>query len=139
VTSRLVRTPKLYFLDTGLCAWLAGWSTWEALQRGAMAGAFFETWVVGEVLRSWWHRLRTPALFFYRDRDGREIDLLFEQDGQLWPVEIKAAATPRADWIHAFSALDRFPHGRGHGAVVCLHPTDLPLGDRATLFPAGWL
>jgi uncharacterized protein len=139
VTGRLVRTPKLYFLDTGLCAWLAGWRPPAALEGGAMAGAFLETWVVGEILRSWWHQLRTPALYFYRDRDGREIDLVFEQDGRLWPVEIKASATPRADWTRFFRALDRFPQGRAHGAVVCLHPSDLPLDDRVTAFPAGWL
>ena len=127
VTKRLVKTPKLYMLDTGLCSWLTGWSTPETLASGAMSGAIFETWVLSEILKSWWHRMREPALWFYRDRDRREIDLVFERDGQLYPVEIKRGATPRRGWTRTFSALDRFEGGRGDGAVVCLTPRPVPL------------
>lgn len=139
ITQRLIKTPKLYFLETGLCSWLAGWTTPEALEAGNQAGAMFETWVLSEVLKSWYNALRKPNLFFYRDRDGREIDFVFEQDGSLYPVEVKASATPRPDWTSSFSALDRFPQERRHGAVVCLALMSQPLGSDAHAVPVGWL
>jgi hypothetical protein len=83
LTKRLVKTPKLYFLDTGLCAYLTQWTSPESLEAGAMSGAILETFVVGELIKSYWHNGRSVNLFFYRDRDGKEIDLLIEQDNKL--------------------------------------------------------
>ena len=135
VTRRLIKAPKLYFLDTGLCAWLTEWSTPETLATGAMAGAILETHAVVEILKSWWHRGREPSLYFYRDRDGREVDLLFASDGRLHPVEIKRAATPRRTWTRPFRALDRLAPPRGHGAVLCLAPEITPLDELVTAAP----
>ena len=115
-----MKTPTLYFLDTGLCAYLTGWASPTTLAAGAMRGAIFETHVVAEILKSWWHHARQPQLHFYRDRDGREVDLLFEADGKLWPVEIKHAATVRREWATPFAALERLKKPIGTGAVVCL-------------------
>ena len=137
VTKRLVKTPKLYFLDTGLCAYLTEWSTPETLAAGAMNGAIFETYALGEILKSWWFRMRRPNLYFYRDRDGREIDFLFVQDGTLYPLEAKRAATPRSDWTRPFAALARFPEPTGDGAIVCLCPDIMPLDHRTTAIPIG--
>ncbi|MFQ5744166.1 MAG: ATP-binding protein [Acidobacteriota bacterium] len=139
VTKRLVKTPKLYFLDTGLCSYLTGWASPATLATGAMRGAIFETHVVAEVLKSWWHRAYTPLLYFYRDRDGREIDLLFDVDGRLWPVEIKHAATVRREWATPFAALARLDRPIGCGAVVCLAPEPLPLTREITVLPVGSL
>ena len=136
VTKRLVKTPKLYFLDTGLCAYLTEWSTPETLAAGAMAGPIFETHVVVEVLKSWWHRTRQPRVYYYRDRDGREIDLLMEQDGVLYPVEIKSAATVRREWLKPFAALDRLPLQRGPGVVLSLTPRPIPLDHANRALPA---
>jgi len=127
VTKRLVKTPKLYFLDTGLCAYLTEWSSPKTLEAGAMAGPVFETHVVSEILKSWWHRGRTPSLYFYRDKDGREIDLLIVHNGTLYPIEIKRTASPRPDAVASFSALSRFPLRRGGGALICLVQSPLPL------------
>ena len=80
VTKRLIKRPKLYFLDTGLGAYLTEWSSPETLEAGAMSGALFETYVVSEILKSWWHKGRRPQIFYYRDKDGKEIDLLFIAD-----------------------------------------------------------
>ncbi len=135
VTRRLIKAPKLYFLDTGLCAWLTEWSTPETLAAGAMAGAILETHAVAEILKSWWHRGREPSLYYYRDRDGREVDLVFASDGRLHPVEIKRAATPRRKWGATFRALDRLEHPRGHGAVLCLAPEVTSLEELATAAP----
>lgn len=139
VTKRLVKAPKLYFVDTGLAAWLTGWSSPAALMDGAMAGPFLETFCVLEVLKSWWHRLATPRAFFYRDRDGREVDLLLEQDRALYPVEIKRAATPQHRWAATFGALDRLDRRRAEGAVLCLTERRLPLEKGVEAVPIGLL
>lgn len=137
VTQRLVKAPKLYFLDTGLASYLTEWSTPETLSSGAMAGPIIETHAVVEVLKSWWHQARQPRLYFYRDRDGREIDLLVEQDGALYPIEVKRAATLRAEWSKPFDVLDALPPSRGHGAVLCLVPMVTPIDRQATAVPIG--
>ncbi len=85
----MLKTPKLYFLDSGLAAWLTGWSSPVTLEAGAMSGAFLETWVVSEVIKSWWHNGKRAPLYYYRDKDTNEVDLLIHQDGTLYPIEIK--------------------------------------------------
>ena len=137
LTKRLVKTPKLYFLDTGLCAYLTQWSSWETLEAGAMSGAIFETYVFSELVKSWWHRMQTPEIYYYRDKDGREIDFLLVRDGMLYPLEVKRSASPARDWTQVFSALQRFPQAVGHGGVVCLYPQLLPLTPTATAIPVG--
>jgi predicted AAA+ superfamily ATPase len=139
VTKRLVKTPKLYFLDTGLCSYLTGWSSPETLASGAMAGPILETHVVVEILKSWWHQAETPPLYFYRDRDRREIDLVFDLDGRLYPVEIKRAATVRREWAGTFAPLRRLRRPVAPGMVLCLAPAPLPLGAGVQAAPVGWL
>ena len=139
ITKRLVKTPKLYFLDTGLCAYLTEWSSPQTLAAGAMRGAIFETYVFGEILKSWWHRIRMPQLYYYRDKDGREIDFVFLQDQTLYPVEAKLGAAPKQEWAKSFRVLDRLGLPRGHGAVVCLCREPLPLTREATAVPVGCL
>lgn len=104
-----------------------------------MAGAMSETYVVSEIVKSWWHRMQTPQLYYYRDRDGKEIDLLFVQDRKLHPLEVKMGATPKKDWIRQFPVLDTLKMPVGEGGVVCLCGECLPLGRDATAIPAGLL
>lgn len=137
-TKRLMKSPKLYFLDTGLCAHLTGWSSPQTLASGAMAGAVFETHVFCEMLKGWRNALKEPGLFYYRDKDGREIDFVFEADGVLHPVEAKLAATPGPDWTSRFTALDRLGR-RGEGAVICLCKEWIPLDRGNAAVPVGIL
>ena len=139
LTKRLVKTPKLYFLDTGLCAYLTRWSSPETLEAGAMSGAIFETYVLAEILKSWWGRLRTPDIYYYRDKDGREIDFLIVKDGKLHPLEVKRSASPARDWVQAFSALGRLGMPVGEGGVICLYPQLLPLTESTQAIPVGLL
>ncbi|RJP35990.1 MAG: ATP-binding protein [Phycisphaerales bacterium] len=139
VTKRLVKTPKLYFLDTGMCAYLTDWSTPETLEAGAMSGAVLETYVVVEVLKSWWNRGKQPPVHYYRDKDGREIDLLIRRDGEIYAVEVKKSATPRREWTRSFSVLDRLAPQWREGGVVCLCRQRLPLDDRVSAIPVGLL
>lgn len=97
VEKRVVKTPKLYFMDTGLAAFLTRWTNPEVMQNGAMAGAFFETYVVNEIIKSFANNGEEPPIYFYRDKDKIEIDLLIEQNNTLYPVEIKKTASPNAD------------------------------------------
>jgi predicted AAA+ superfamily ATPase len=139
VTRRLVKAPKLYFLDTGLCAYLTDWTSPETLESGAMSGAIFETHVVVEILKSWWNRGEEPRLYFYRDRDGREIDLVLVQDRTLYPIEIKKTTRPSAAVASTFQSLDRLQMSRGPGAVVCLTADLLPVDRKTTAVPAGFV
>ncbi len=136
LSKRLVKAPKLHFLDTGLAAWLTGWSSPATLESGAMSGALFESWVVSELLKSWWHRGCPAPFHFYRDRDMREIDLLIVQDGHAHPVEIKKTAQPTREAVRHFSALGNLGLKPGHGAVICLCREALPLTPTVDAVPA---
>lgn len=109
---RLVKTPKLYFLDTGLAAWLLGITGADALATHHAVGALFETWVVAEALK--WRAARGDAqpLYFWRDNIGNEADLLLEQDGGLTLVEAKAGQTFQPDWLRSLATIDRHLRGQ---------------------------
>jgi hypothetical protein len=136
-TKRLVKTPKLYFLDTGLCAYLTEWTTPATLEAGAMSGAVLETHVFAELLKSWWHRGTAPPVYYYRDKDGKEIDFVFFQNQMFYPIEVRKSASPRREWAQGFSVLNRFKRGWSEGAVVCLCRDMLPLSEKVTAVPLG--
>lgn len=121
ITKRLTKTPKLYFLDTGLAAYLAGWTTAEALQFGTSAGAFFETFVVSEILKSYYHTAENPPVYFFRDEKGNEIDLLIQKDQKFYPIEIKKHATPSVKDISAFKIFSKIETIE-RGCEICLTP-----------------
>lgn len=139
ISKRLIKTPKLYFLDTGLATYLTEWSSAATLEAGAMSGAVLETWVVSEVLKSWWHNGKRAPLYYYRDKDTREVDLLIHQDGVLYPLEIKKSAKPDKDTVRHFRALELLKQPVGSGVVLSLAPMRLPLTERAEAVPVGWL
>ena len=138
VTKRLVKAPKLYFLDTGLCAYLTEWSTPETLEAGALSGAILETWVVTEILKSWWNNGKRPSLYFYRDRDKKEIDLLIDLDDTLYPLEIKKTASPRKDAVRHFGVLNRLNRTIGPGGLLCMVKTVLPITGDVNAIPV-WI
>jgi predicted AAA+ superfamily ATPase len=139
VTQRIIKTPKLYFLDTGLAAFLTGWDTPKTLESGAMNGAMLETYVFGEILKSYWHNGKTPRVYFYRDADQREIDFVFESDGTLFPVEVKKTASPTLSLTKSFKSLTALKKPVGPGALICLREEDIPLSREVTAVPAGYL
>jgi hypothetical protein len=139
LTKRLVKAPKLYFLDSGLCAYLAEWSSPETLEAGAMNGAILESFVFVEVLKSWWNVGKQPQLFYYRDKEGREIDLLIMQDRKIHPIEVKKAGTIRPRDSAIFAALDRFKSSVGPAAIVCLCRETLPIREGVMTVPLGML
>lgn len=115
---RLIKTPKLYFLDTGLVAYLTGWRDPITASRGAFAGAFFETFVISEIIKSYWHRGLEPRIFYFRTKEKVEVDLLIEKDGALLPVEIKLSSMVKSDDIKGIRHLKKQGLPVGAGAVV---------------------
>ena len=134
---RMIKTPKMYFLDTGLACWLLGWNTPQQLTSGAMWGHIFETFVFGEILKSYYNDgIVKPPLYYYRDTDKREIDIVISDGDYLHPIEIKAASDPVKSMTSAFNRLDTIPDKKaGTGAVVCLAKERLPLTDNVWILP----
>ena len=141
VLNRSVKTPKLYFLDTGLAAYLTKWTTADVLKNGAMAGAFFETFVVAEIIKSYYNKgIAEPPLYFYRDKEQKEIDLLIECNGVLYPLEMKKHADPKAADIKAFAVLDDIPGvQRGSGGVICTYHQLVTLKDNDKVIPISYI
>ncbi|MDR2734143.1 MAG: ATP-binding protein [Spirochaetota bacterium] len=137
LNKRLIKTPKLYFLDTGLACWLLGWNTPEQLTNGAMWGHIFESFVFGEILKSYYNDgVVKPPLYYYRDKDKNEIDLVIADGNTLHPIEIKTTSDPAKTMVKAFRCLLDIPGKTvGTGAVLCLAKERLPLTDNVWTTP----
>lgn len=141
ITKRAIKTPKLYFLDTGLVAYLTKWTSPEVLKNGAMSGAFFESFVIAEIIKSYYNKgILEPPIYFYRDKEMNEIDLLIESNGALHPIEIKKHADPTKKDIEHFDILDKLPDiERGSGGVVCLYDNLVTLKNNDKVIPVKYL
>ena len=153
--NRAIRTPKLYFRDTGLCCYLTRWLTPDTLKNGAMAGAMFETFVINEILKSYSNEgLEYDFnVFYYNGKDKKkkkengeeievdgEIDLILQEDGILYPIEIKISATPKADMASELDVLDGIPDKkRGMGAIICLYDKKLFLRENLIALPLEYI
>lgn len=147
---RVVKMPLLHFLDTGLAAYLLKWGNPEALEKGAMSGAFFESYVFSEIYKSYLNAGKEPPIFYYRDKDQKEIDLLIYQNGILSPIEIKKAASPGKAAIknfhvlepvtraEAFGGLEALKVEIGTGSVICMANDLLPVDEKNWYVPV-WL
>lgn len=120
VLKRTIKTPKLYFYDTGFVCYLTKWSSPEVAMNGAMSGALLENYAVSEIMKTYQNAAKEPFLHYYRDRDAKEIDLLIEGDGKLCPIEIKKTATPDKRLTRVFSVVEKSPLALGTGAVLCM-------------------
>lgn len=119
---RTVKTPKMYFFDTGLVAYLTRYSSPEILANGAINGAILENFVVSELLKSYQNNAKECLLWYYRDSNSNEIDMVIESDGMLHPLEIKRSVNPGSELISAFKLLDKASVPRGKGAILCMRP-----------------
>ena len=143
ITKRLVKSPKIYFLDTGLCSYLTRWTTPESLEAGAMSGAILETYIFSEILKTYLHNGKKPHLYYYRDSDQKEVDLLIDQDNTLYPIEFKKTSTPSLTASKHFSTLGKLAEKEGkklgHGAVICLVDKDVPLSQEVDAIPVSYI
>lgn len=119
---RLVKTPKLYFYDTGLVCYLTKWSSADTLESGAMNGAILENYVVAEIAKTYWNCGIEPYMYYYRDKDAKEIDIVLEHDGVLNPIEIKKTSNPGTELTKVFELLDKSSTPRSKGAIICMKP-----------------
>lgn len=133
---RLVKTPKLYFCDTGFCAYLSSWTTRDVLMNGAASGHYYENYVIAELLRHYAYGRNKVNLSFYRDNKMKEIDLIIEETGILHPVEIKKSASPDKNAIKSFSVLKEGGRTVGNGAVFCMSEAVLPITETNYIVPS---
>ena len=136
ISKRLVKTPKCYFLDTGLAAYLTSWPTPQTLMNGNASGAFFETYVVGEILKSFYNWGKEPPLYYYRDVDRKEVDLLMVKEGKLYPMEIKKAKNPSSP-DRNFSVLKNLGLEVMPGLILSMADEFFPINREAWLCPIG--
>lgn len=138
VLKRTIKTPKLYFYDTGLVCYLTKWSSPEVAQSGAMSGALLENFTVSEIMKSYQNAGEVPYINYYRDRDAKEIDVIIEGDGKLCPLEIKKTANPDRRITRTFNLIDKSPLIVGTSAVLCLSDC-LSAFDKDNLIVPIWM
>lgn len=141
IMKRAIKTPKIYFLDTGLASYLTKWKTSEVLESGSMAGSFFENFVIVEIIKSYYNagELR-PPIYYYRDKEKREIDLIIEKDGKLYPIEIKKSAAPSKEMVANFKILQKVTGKEvGQGAVICMYDKLIHLDEQNKVIPYTYL
>ena len=139
LSKRQIKRPKLYFLDTGLVCYLTGWRTPGVALNGAMAGPLFENYILTEILKSYWHRGQDPSIWFWRTKDRKEVNILLDEDGIIFPVEIKLTMRPQQKMIKNISSLKRLVSNVGKGAIICLAEQRYPLTRDVDITPAGYL
>ena len=138
ITNRLVKTPKVYFLDTGLASYLCRWPTPETLESGAMSGAFFETFVISEIVKSYYNTGKDLNLYYYRDIDKKEIDLLIVNADGIIPIEIKKAKSP-SDADKNFSVLKKLNMPIKPALILCMADELMPYSKDVWLCPIGMI
>ena len=135
---RLVKAPKLYFYDTGLICYLTKWSSAETLESGAMNGAVLENYVVSEIIKTFLNSGKEPFVYYYRDKDAKEIDLILEHDGVINPIEIKKTSNPSKELTKVFNLLKNSSVPCSKGAIICMKP-DLSFIDRNNFIVPVWM
>jgi uncharacterized protein len=133
---RLVKTPKLYFCDTGLCAFLTRWLTMESLRDGAASGHLYENYVVMELVKNYAYARSTALLTFYRDSNAKEIDVFAEENGKIHPLEIKKSANPDKKEVKKFDVIEKTTLEKGKGGVICMFPQPFPIDRDNSLIPS---
>ena len=138
ITNRLVKTPKVYFMDTGLAAYLCRWPSAETIENGAMDGAFFETYVVSEIVKSFFNAGLRPDIYYYRDVDRKEIDLLMAEGDKIYPIEIKKAKIPNHGDKN-FGVLNKLDMDIQPGVILCMTDEMIPYNRNTWFFPVSAL
>lgn len=132
---RTIKSPKLYLYDSGLVAYLTRWNSVEALMNGAQSGALLENFVISEVAKGYYNSGETPYLYYFRDKDNKEIDLLWEANGTLYPLEIKKTGSPDVRLTKVFNLLEKSGKTLGTGGIACLYDNFLPLDKDNYIVP----
>lgn len=136
LSKRVIKTPKMYFMDTGICAYLCKWPNSEMLRGCAMSGAFFETYVISEIIKSFYNHAVNPKhyLYYYRDIDKKEVDLLYVENNAIYPVEIKKSEYPNKATKN-FDVLKKYNMEIKPGLVISNTDKIRPINEKAYTFP----
>ncbi|MCI5745941.1 MAG: ATP-binding protein [Erysipelotrichaceae bacterium] len=140
LSNRIIKAPKLYFMDTGLCSYLAKYPNAETLEFGALGGAIFETFVVSELIKNFTSHGVDPKmhLYYYRDKDQKEIDLIYAEANALYPIEIKKGVSPNHPDKH-FEVLKKYSDNVLTGLVFCMSPKLQPINKNCWLVPIEYI
>ncbi|MCD7804351.1 MAG: ATP-binding protein [Oscillospiraceae bacterium] len=133
---RLSKTPKLYFCDTGLCAYLSMWLTPDTLRNGAASGHFYENYVVMELVRNYAYAKSKANITYYRDSNLKEIDVFVEENNVIHPLEIKKGASPDRREVKKYDVLDRASLNRGAGGIICMCEEPMPIDENNSFIPS---
>ena len=138
---RIIKRPKIYFMDTGLACYLTGYVSSETLQRSNYSGQIFETYIISEIVKSYTNNQRDPKkhLYYYRDNNGKEIDLLVIYEDNIYPVEIKKNSNPDKNAIKNFNIVEKFEMNSPNGAVICLTKNIHPIDDKNYMIPIEYI
>lgn len=132
---RLTKTPKLYFCDTGLCAYLSMWLSRDTLMNGAVNGHYFENHVVMELVKHFAYARSKANLTYYRDSNTKEIDVFLEENDNIHPLEIKKSALPDRREIKKYELLDKAMLTRGNGGIICMCEEVIPIDQKNCFIP----
>ena len=133
---RLTKTPKLYFCDTGLCAFLSMWLTPQTLMNGAVSGHYYENYVVMEIVKNYAYSPIKANVTYYRDSNAKEIDLFVEENKIIHPLEIKKSANPNRREVKKFNFLDKTTLTRGNGGIICMCEEPVPIDEQNCFIPS---
>lgn len=134
LSKRLIKTPKVYFMDTGLCCYLNKISSGEVLLASTLSGAMFETYVVSEIIKSHYNNAKDINLYYYRDKDQKEIDLVYQDGNDIYPIEIKKGYYPQNPDKN-FSVLSKYGYNVMTGIVICMNKELMPINRETWLCP----
>ena len=133
---RLTKTPKLYFCDTGLCAYLSMWLTPATLMQGAASGHFYENYVVMELVKNYSYGKAKSNITYYRDSNAKEIDVFVEENNIIHPLEIKKSANPSNKEVKKYAVIDKASLNRGNGGIICMCEEPIPIDAENCLIPS---
>lgn len=138
---RIIKRPKIYFMDTGLACYLTGYVSSDTLQKSAYSGQIFETYVISEIVKSYTNNQRDPKkhLYYYRDNNGKEIDLLIIDENNIYPVEIKKGSNPDKDSVKNFNIVERFEMNSPNGCVICLTKDIHAIDEKNYMIPIEYI
>jgi len=139
ISNRLIKSPKLYFLDTGFASYLTSWKSPETLMNGAMAGAFFETFVVSEIIKSYLYRGEEAPIYYFRDKEGHEVDIILEREGKVHPIEIKMTSLINHHDLKGINFLRNKTSELSKGAIISMSQEQIPLDKHNEIIPVGMI